>query len=77
MNAKQRSALNLLAGSPGGLTGDVLRGLGYSPQTLRVLVSFGFISATVERMTVPAGMTGRRYRITPAGRKARSADKPS
>jgi hypothetical protein len=40
MNAKQRSALDLPAGSPEGLTGDVLRGLGYSPQTLRALVSF-------------------------------------
>jgi hypothetical protein len=75
MNAKQRRALDLLAGSPEGLTGDVLKASGHSPQTLRALVSFGFTSATVERISED-GMVRTRYRITPAGRKVRSMGEP-
>ena len=37
MTAKQRRALDLLAGSPEGLTGDVHKARGHSPQTLHAL----------------------------------------
>jgi len=76
MNVKQRGALDLLADSPSGLTGDVLKAHGHSPQTLRALVSFGFTSATIERISEPDGMARTRYRIAAAGRKVRSMDKP-
>jgi hypothetical protein len=68
---RQQALLDLLAGCPSGLTGAALKTGGHAAATLGTLVSHGYISATVERISEQDGMVRTRYRITPTGRKVR------
>ena len=70
LGAKQRRALQLLAGSPFGAAEAIMLGHGFTRRLLAGLVSDGF--ATARGKTVKAGgptIKVERYLITDAGRR--------
>ena len=71
LNAEQRRALDLIAGSPRGCTKARLLADGFTANMLADLVGEGL--ATAQRDTLRVGgrtIRVERYRITDAGRKA-------